>query len=98
MFHYAEDMMQLKNELNDFLQNFIDDKIAFTPYREHCKHFFNIPDYDKIMYLTYEYVTANIEEAIKRVVEFLGKSISDEQMTLMKNHLKFDSMKSEGKF
>lgn len=95
MFHYAEDMMHLKIDFNEYLQNFLDDKVAFTPYREHCMNFFNIPGYDNIMYLTYEYVTANIEESIKRVATFLGKSISDEQLTMLKNHLKFDSMKGE---
>lgn len=93
MFHFGKDMLRDEFELYGYLQNFIDDEAVFIPYREHCVNFLNIPDYDNIMYLTYECVTANIEEAIKRIAAFLGKSISDEQMILMKDHLKFDSMK-----
>lgn len=77
------------------MQNFLDDKIPFCPYREHTLDYLNIPDYENILYLTYEWVTKNIEGAILKVGKFLGKEISEENLRLLKEHLKINNMKSK---
>lgn len=52
-------------------------------------------DYENILHLTYESVTSDITAAIYRVANFLGKEVSEENLKLLKEHLKFDSMKSK---
>lgn len=94
-YHYSKNMMHLEIGLENFLQNFLDDKMVFTPYREHCINYLRISNYSNIMYLTYEWVIENIEDTIKRVATFLEKKVSDENMKKLMEHLKFDSMKSE---
>jgi hypothetical protein len=87
-------MMHIDIDIENFLQEFLDDSTFCTPYREHCMNYFNIPNYSNIIFLTYEWVVENIEEAIRRVARFLEKDVSHENMIKLKEHLKFDSMKS----
>lgn len=95
MFYYLKDTANIKESLDEFLQDFLNDKVIFTPYRQHYLNYKNLPGYRNILYLTYEWVTQNMDEAIRLVVEFLGKEISDENFEILREHMKFDSMKSE---
>lgn len=88
-------MLHIDIELETFLQDFLDDKVVFTPYREHILNFKSIKNYPNIMYVTYEWLLANMEEAIRKVAAFLNKNISEENLIKLKEHLKFDSMKSK---
>lgn len=81
--------------LKDSLDNFINDKHFYGPYREHCLNYRNIPDYQNILYLTYESVIRDIDEAIQNVAEFLKVKVSKENARMLKEYLKFDNMKSE---
>lgn len=94
-YYYLKDICNLQESLHEFLEDFLDDKVPFGPYREHLLNFTNIPDYPNILYLTYEYVTQNMDESMLKVTKFLGKEISMENLKLLREHMKFDSMKSE---
>lgn len=94
-YHMCKDFFNLNVELEQFLQDFLDDKVIYAPYREHCKNFLELQNYPNILFLTYEWVTSNLEAAIRRVAEFLGKEISNENLSKLMEHLQFDSMKSK---
>ncbi|KAG5669540.1 hypothetical protein PVAND_017427 [Polypedilum vanderplanki] len=92
-FNISKNIFKEKSSMEEFLQNFLNDKIVFCPYREHCIDFWNIPEKDNILYLTYEWVNQNIAETILKVVKFLGKEISEENLKLLKEHLKIENMR-----
>lgn len=94
-YYYLRDFDNLKETFDEFLQDFMDGKVIYTPYREHLLNYVNVPDYPNILYLTYEWVTQNMDEAIRKVVKFLGKEMSTENFNLLREHMKFDTMKSE---
>lgn len=81
--------------MNKFFDNFINDQFFMAPYREHRLNYWNIPDYSNILYLTYESVTSDIDNAIRDVASFLGVAVSDENFLKLKEHLRFDKMKSK---
>ena len=87
--HYAS------QSLNDFLDYFMSDKLFWGPYREHRLNYWNIPNYENILYLTYEDITTGIDSAIRSVAKFLNVDISDENFAKLKEHLRFDKMKSK---
>lgn len=95
MYYFAKNMLHRDIHLEDYLRAFLNDEAVFGPYREHCIDFWNIPDYEEKLILTYESVVGKIDETIAKVAEFLGKEVSEENFGLLKEHLKFDSMKSE---
>jgi hypothetical protein len=78
----------------EVLRKFLNDQVIYSPYREHRLNFWNIPDYQNILYLTYEFVTSNINETIQKVSKFLNVDISDENFLKLKVHLRFEKMKS----
>lgn len=81
--------------LSDMLESFLSDKYIYCPYREHRINYWNIPDYQNILYLTYESVVRDIEGAIRKVAMFLNVTVSNENLMMLNEHLKFDNMKSE---
>jgi Sulfotransferase domain len=81
--------------MSQFLENFLNDECIFCPYREHRLNYWKILDYPHILYLTYESMISNIDEAIRKVSNFLGVTVSDENFLKLKQHLSFDKMKSK---
>lgn len=94
MYHFGTHFDK-SSAMETMLQDFLNDKCFLTPYREHRLSYWNIPDYPNILYLTYESVTSNIDEAIKEVAQFLEVKVSDENFAKLKDHLSFDKMKSK---
>lgn len=95
MFHYLKHYDNSLS-LEKVLENFLNDQLIFCPYREFRLNFLNIPDYPNILYMTYEAMTSNIDEAIQKVADFLGVKVSQENLRELKTYLRFDSMKSIG--
>lgn len=93
MFHLGSHYS--KSELGDFLDRFMSEKCMMGPYREHRVNYWNIPDYPNILYLTYESMTADMDAAIDKVANFLGVTVSEQNKRKLKEHLRFDNMKSE---
>ena len=96
-YHYTIDMMHSETKMENFLRDFLNGKVFVAPYRDHILNYRNYmaQNYENIEFFTYEWVTGNIEEAIKKAAKFLGKEVSEENMEKVKEHLKFDNMKSE---
>lgn len=94
-FHFTKNMWRTPASIEEFVDEFIAGRAAYCPYDQHVNNFTSMKDYPKIVYLTYEWVTSNIDDAIKKVAKFLEKEVSDENILKLKEHLKFDSMKSK---
>lgn len=93
MFHYLQHYDNSLS-LEKVLEKFLSDQLILCPYREFRLNFLNIPDYPNILYMTYEAMTSNIDEAIQKVADFLGVKVSQENLRELKTYLRFDSMKS----
>ena len=85
-------------KLTDYLEAFLKDQVLFSPFREHRVDYWNIRNYENILFITYEEMIRDIDASILKVGNFLGKTITNENFTKLKNHLTFDSMKSKKKF
>lgn len=82
-------------KLEDFLDYFMADKIVHGPYRENMWNYVNLPDNENICYLTYEEMSSDLDGAIKKIADFLGKTVSVENADRIKDYLKFENMKSK---
>jgi sulfotransferase len=85
-----EDIPNIEQHFDQFLN----DRVLVAPYREHILNWINLPDYDNILYLTYEEQVSDMSGTIRKVAGFLGKELSDGQVEELKDHLSFDKMKS----
>lgn len=71
-------------------------KLFFTqPFREHRLDFWKMKDYDNVLFITFEELVGDTEKCIRKICDFLGKTITAENMQQLKEHIKLDSMKSE---
>ena len=82
-------------KLEDFLDDFLSDNVLYCPYRENLWNYLNLPDYENILHLTYEDMTADIDGAIQKVAKFLGKTMSDQNSAKINDYLDFENMKSK---
>jgi hypothetical protein len=94
-YHFSKVYSDVLGKLEDFLDDFMADKIRLGPYRENMWNYMNLPDSENICYLTYEEMSADLDVAIKKVADFLRKTVSVENADKIKDYLKFENMKSE---
>lgn len=90
-FHFAKNMWRAPAYIDEFVDEFIGSRAM---YNEHVLNFLNVKNL-QILYLTYEEVTSNIDEAIMKVAHFLDKKVSETNFVKLKEHLKLDSMQSK---
>lgn len=93
-FWYSMDAKR-KIPMHEYLELFMNDTVLYGPYRETVQNYFKIPNYNNIMYITYEDMARDLDGTITRVAKFLGKVVSTENKLKLKNHLSFDNMKSK---
>lgn len=86
-YHHIVDDLHSYTKLQEFLQDFLDDKIVYTPYWDHLVNFQNIPEYENKLEIEYEWMMENIEGTILKVAEFLGKEIENENFEVLKKFI-----------
>lgn len=59
------------SSIDEYFKAFIEGTHMYGPYREHVLDYKNIPDYKRILYLTYDEIMTNINGVIIKVGEFL---------------------------
>lgn len=84
-----------KMDMEEYFDSFMNDTIPYAPYRESVQNYINIPNYENIIYITYEGMSADLDGTILNVAKFLGKEISIENRLKLKEHLTFENMKSK---
>lgn len=94
-YHLMKNFSSVPIKIEDFLEDFLDDAVMYSPYREYVWNYLNLPGYENILYLTYEKMSADLEGTIQMVADFLGKELTKENMEKIKEYLKFDNMKGE---
>lgn len=92
-FHHQQGLDSYRGEINNFSQLFMDGIVEHGPYQNHVREFWKIRNEKNILFLTYEEMKENLPAAIQKTCKFLGKTISDEEIQRMENHLSFDRMK-----
>lgn len=97
-YHFYKDFCHSPIGFEGFMEAFMQDRILFSPFREHRLDYWNLPDYENILYVTYEEVMKDFAVAVKKVSEFLGKNVSDENLERIREHLRFDTMKRKSRF
>jgi len=76
-----------------FLSAFLADVCGYyTPFIQHVLGYWNKKNDVKMLFLTYEEMKADLPKVIKRVADFLAKSLTDEEVTTLADHLSFNNM------
>lgn len=94
-YHFYKDLYRSPISFEKFLDAFLEDRVQFAPYREHVNDYAKIKNYDNILLLSFENLIMKFDETIHKLCKFLGKSITNENMEKLKQHVKFESMKGK---
>lgn len=80
--------------LEKFLDMFVDEdfNIMYSPYTKHIIDFWNRRNDGHVLFLTYEGLQKDFKGEIRKIANFLGKPITDEQVDKIAAHCNFDSM------
>lgn len=81
--------------MEEHFEDFLNDCMWYAPYREYLKNFEKLRGKPNVLFLTYEEVIADKENAINNVAKFLDKEASDENIKKLAAYLDFKTMKSE---
>lgn len=95
-YYHHEKLIKLHGLTGDFatfFNFFIEDKLIFSPFFEYTVQAWERRSHPNMCILFYEDMKQDLAKEIKKVAEFLGKSVTDEQVGNLVAHLGFDKMK-----
>ncbi|XP_071114288.1 sulfotransferase 1C2-like [Haliotis cracherodii] len=94
-YHFTKSLATISyfGDFSVFFDQFLNDKAIYGPWWKHVKEGWNLRDKDNVLFLTYEDLHKDTRGCIRTVANFLGKSLSDQQVETLARHVTFASMK-----
>ncbi|KAL4714579.1 hypothetical protein ACJJTC_006625 [Scirpophaga incertulas] len=82
-------------ELKQLWNLFINDQLEWTPYFENVKESWTRREHPNMLFLFYEDLLKDLPSAVKRVAKFLGKTMTEDQVSRLCDHLSFENFKKK---
>ncbi|XP_068896625.1 luciferin sulfotransferase-like [Tenebrio molitor] len=92
-YHYGKFVWDYKTDFNEYCDLFLRGKAPYSPYWNHVLSYWQMRHNPNILFLRYEEMKSDLGGVIRRVSQFLHKSLTDEQIKILSHHLDFESMK-----
>uniref|UniRef100_A0A3B4AVU3 Sulfotransferase n=1 Tax=Periophthalmus magnuspinnatus TaxID=409849 RepID=A0A3B4AVU3_9GOBI len=93
-FHHSASFLEDPGTFEEFLDKFLEGKLAFGKWTDHIKSWKNAKLRDRIIYITYEEMKEDLPAVVRSLSSFLGKNLSDEVIHKIAHHCSFDVMKN----
>lgn len=87
-------MVGYKGSKEEFVQSYLDGHVNFNPFWPHVLDFWQIRNRPQIFFTSYERMKCDLPGVIRGVCKFLDKTINDQQLAQLVDHLSFDKMKN----
>ncbi|KAM5130536.1 sulfotransferase 1A1 [Callospermophilus lateralis] len=78
---------------DDFLGKFMDGQVSYGSWYQHVQEWWELSQTHPVLYLFYEDLKENPKREIKKILEFLGRSLSEETVDHIVQHTSFKEMK-----
>ncbi|KAH8351056.1 hypothetical protein KR084_001817 [Drosophila pseudotakahashii] len=80
--------------LDEFVDHFIADKVLYASYWAHIIDFYRMRNEKNVFFVTYEEMTRDLEDVVKRLSRFLDcKDLGESEVEKLLNYLSFESLK-----
>ncbi|XP_075212042.1 luciferin sulfotransferase-like [Lycorma delicatula] len=76
-----------------FMEGFLEDKLVYSPFWEHVIEYKKLENEPHVLINSYEEMKQDLPGVIRRTAQFMGKDLSDEQVSELAHHLSFKEMK-----
>uniref|UniRef100_A0A8C6ABU1 Sulfotransferase n=1 Tax=Marmota marmota marmota TaxID=9994 RepID=A0A8C6ABU1_MARMA len=78
---------------DNFLEKFMDGQVSYGSWYQHVQEWGELSRTHPVLYLFYEDLKENPKREIKKILEFLGRSLSEETVDHIVQHTSFKEMK-----
>nr|CAI5828440.1 unnamed protein product [Callosobruchus analis] len=92
-YHFLVALYQYTGTREELYNMFLSDEVIYTPYWTHVLGFWGQRHKPNVMILRYEEMIKDLPGTMRKVASFLEKPLTDDQISNLKDHLSFDSMK-----
>ncbi|CAG9800620.1 unnamed protein product [Chironomus riparius] len=92
-FHHYRHIIGYTGTKDEFFDAYLAGKLLHSPINENVLEFWKIRHEPNILFLYFEDMKRNLKEEILKMMNFLGKSYSEEQIDKLCEHSSFESMK-----
>ncbi|CAG9801248.1 unnamed protein product [Chironomus riparius] len=93
-YHHHVNLHGYQGRMEDFIEAFSKDLVPYSPINEHIIDFWSIKDEPNILFLFFEDMKKNLDQEVKRAMQFFGKDFSQEQIDKLCQHLSFESVRN----
>lgn len=95
LYHHHKNIHGYDRPLTDFLDDFLLGEMPFGSYFRHVEEFSQLVREKKNMLLVkYEQMVEDMPKVVQEVANFLGMSLSEKEVSIVTDFLRFDKMKS----
>ncbi|XP_070495891.1 sulfotransferase 1C2-like [Chironomus tepperi] len=91
-YHHYRNMAMYKGTKAEFIEAFSKDLVLFSPMNNHVIDFWNIRFQPNILFLFFEDMKRNLPQEVKKVMKFMDKNYSQDDIDKLCVHLSFDSI------
>ncbi|XP_037049220.1 luciferin sulfotransferase-like [Bradysia coprophila] len=92
-YHHMKSMRGFKGNLDDFFGLYLSGQVLCGPYFDHVMGFWKLRHLPNILLLTYEDMKRDLKDVLQKIADFLGKSLSNDEIHTLYEHLQVDSMR-----
>ncbi|XP_014205449.1 sulfotransferase 1C4-like [Copidosoma floridanum] len=92
-YHHYKLLEGFIGNFDDFVKLFLGNKIIYAPFWDHVIGFWENRNNLDVLFLKYEDMKADLPSVIRKTANFLGKSLTDQKVRELEDHLSFASMK-----
>ncbi|KAF2888500.1 hypothetical protein ILUMI_17673, partial [Ignelater luminosus] len=93
LYYYSQSAEGYKGSFEDFCKLFLAGRVCFGPFWKQVLSYWNEKRRSNILFIKYKDMRNDLPAVIKTIANFLEKSITEDQLTKLTEHLSFESMK-----
>lgn len=94
-FYRMLSMVKYHGSFTDFCKLFTSGRVAYGPWQDHVLDYWQHRHDKNVLFLFYEDLHQKPEEMVRKIAEFLGRSLTAEQISYVVRRTRFDVMKQD---
>ncbi|XP_063701781.1 sulfotransferase 1E1-like [Culicoides brevitarsis] len=93
-FHHYFNLHEYQGTIEEYLDLYLEGNVEFGDYWDHVEQFHLIRHLPNFKFIKFEDLKHNLRATLVDLANFLGKSLSEEQLEKLEQHLQFENIKN----